>query len=378
MGLPAPAIGVFMRAMQAEFGWTRAEISLGPTIFISMLALLSPPLGLIADRISAAWLAAFSMLALGLSLFLFSCLGPRLWVYYTAFAVMAVTGCGAGTLVYMRTINANFVCGRGLAIGLVMTGNGIMAVILPMLLTPYAADFGWRQGFVALAIVVAISTPVIVLLLSRSPSGRLTLPSTRDVAPSGKTFGEALRDPISRTMAACFIMVALSINGVQLHFLSILADAHVGPKLAGATAGLAGISLVVGRALSGYLFDRAFAPRVAASMMTISAACIGAMAVVGAPAAALGAIAIGLSFGTELDLMGYLTARYFGMRAFGRIYGVAYTISLAGAALSNVGLGLIYDATKSYTVGLYCSAGLLLLSAVLFLTMRRFAPTTPS
>ena len=373
VALPSPAIGVFMRALQAQFGWTRAEISLGPTILIAVLALVSPLLGWLADRVSAVWITAGSLSALSLALFLFSRLGPNLWLYYAGFAAMAVTASGAATLVYARVVSANFVRGRGLALGLAMIGNGLTGIFLPILLVPYAASAGWRQGFVALGLVVALCVPVVAFLMSRSrPVSQPAAEADPSAAPAGRTFEEALADPAFWTMAVCFTLIPLGAAGMHLHFLAFLADAGVAPRQAGLIASLGGVALIVGRVSTGWLIDRAFAAHVAAAMMAMSAACIAAMAAFGAAAAGLGAVAIGLSIGAELDLIGYMTARYFGMRAFGRIYGLLYAAALVGSALSPLGYGLIADSTKSYTGGLYAGAVVLLLSAALFLTLPRF------
>lgn len=35
--VPGPAIGIFLRDLQAEFGWSRAEIALGPTLLIMIV-----------------------------------------------------------------------------------------------------------------------------------------------------------------------------------------------------------------------------------------------------------------------------------------------------------------------------------------------------
>jgi MFS family permease len=90
------------------------------------------------------------------------------------------------------------------------------------------------------------------------------------------------------------------------------------------------------------------------------------------PFALAGALAIGLSFGAEVDLVGYLTARYFGLRSYGRLYGVLYAVVIAGTALSPLGYGLIVDRTKSDSFGLIAASILLLTAAALFCTMRRF------
>lgn len=370
IALPSPAIGVFMRALQADFGWTRTEISLGPTILIGGLALASPLLGWVADRMSAVWITAVSLTALAASFLALSRLGPDIWVYYAVFAFMAVTACGAATLVYARVVSANFVRGRGLALGLAMVGNGVTGILLPLLLVPYAASAGWRQGFVALAVLVAITAPAVAFLMSRSRPQALAVNAAGHVA--GVSFDQAIKDRAFGTMALAFALVTLGAGGLHLHLLAFLADEGVPPATAGAIAGLGGFSLIVGRVLTGWLIDRAFAPYVAAGMMAISAVCIGVMGLLGAPAGWLGAVAIGLSIGAELDLIGYLTARYFGMRAYGRIYGLLYAAVLFGSAMSPLAYGRVSDVTGGYALALFGAAAVLALAAILFLTLRRF------
>jgi len=374
IALPTSAIGVFMRALQTEFGWTRTEISLGPTILIGGLALASPLLGWLADRVSAARIAGGSLVVLAAWLFAFSRIGPSLPLYYLAFALMSATACGAATLVYARVVSANFDQGRGMALGLAMIGNGLTGILLPLLLAPYAASAGWRQGFVALAVLAALAAPLVAGLIR---SNRLlTSDQTPGTPVGGATLSQALGDGVFWTMAAAFVLIPFAAVGLNLHLLALLADAGVAPATAGLIASLGGIGLIVGRVATGWLIDRAFAPWVAAGMMAISAACLCAMGLFGAAAAGLGAVAIGLSIGAELDLVGYLIARYFGLRAYGRIYGLLYAALLAGSAASPVAYGAVADRAGSYTPALFAAAAGLAVSAVLFLTLRRF-PVAP-
>ncbi|MBL8644942.1 MAG: MFS transporter [Rhodospirillaceae bacterium] len=374
IALPAPAIGVFMRDLQADFGWTRAEISLGPSILVAILAMASPLLGWVADRFPAPLIAAVSLCALSITLFLLSRLGPSLWLYYFAFAGMALAASGSATLVYARAISANFRHGRGLALGLAMTGNGLTGILLPILLVPYAASAGWRDGFVSLSILVACAVPAVAFLLAYGarPVSDRPPDSAAQASETGMNFDDALRSRVFWLMAICFILIPLAVSGMYLHFLPFLADAGVEPAQAGLIASLTGVSLIASRILAGWLIDRFFAPYVAAAMMTASAFCIAAMAVFGAPAAILGAVAIGFSIGAELDLIGYMTARYFGMRAYGRIYGLLYIAVLAGSALSPLAYGVMVDATGSYAASLYSATVLLLVAAAIFMKMRNF------
>jgi hypothetical protein len=58
-----------MRGLQAEFGWTRAEISIGLTIIVVGLAFALPFLGRISDRVRIGWVCVTGMAALAASLF---------------------------------------------------------------------------------------------------------------------------------------------------------------------------------------------------------------------------------------------------------------------------------------------------------------------
>ena len=366
--IPAAAIAVFMRALQADFGWTRAELSVGPAILMGVVALMSPMVGWVADRVRAAWIAAFGLVALALALVMFSQLGPSLGGYYLLFAATGVMASGAAAVPYARAVSASFVRGRGLALGIAMLGIGISAALLPALLSPYAARVGWRQGYMALAIIVACAIPIVVALMSRQVAIVRATTGTSD--GSGESFAAALRDRTFWTLGACFILIPLSVGGMQLHLLSFLGDAGVSAGTAGLIASSAGIVQIFSRLLSGWLVDRFYAPRVAATIMTVAGLCIAGLAILGAPAAPLGPIAFGIAMGAEIDLIGYMTARYFGMRAYGRLYGLLYAATMVGAGLSPIFFGSIYDATRSYTAALYAASGMLLLSAILFVSLR--------
>jgi MFS family permease len=77
------------------------------------------------------------------------------------------------------------------------------------------------------------------------------------------------------------------------------------------------------------------------------------------------AVMVGFAMGAEVDLVGYLVARYFGMRAYGIIYGCQYTAFLMGTALGPLIAAAVYDAHGSYAPALYGSAADLGVAALL-------------
>ena len=80
-------------------------------------------------------------------------------------------------------------------------------------------------------------------------------------------------------------------------------------------------------------------------------------------------VVFGLSLGAELDIVAYLTSRYFGRENFGFLFG---TIGgFLGLATGNgpVILNAIYDATGSYDPGLWAAMPLCVISALSFLLL---------
>ena len=64
----------------------------------------------------------------------------------------------------------------------------------------------------------------------------------------------------------------------------------------------------------------------------------------------VGAVLVGLGMGAEVDLIAYLQSRYFGLRAFGQIYGYLFAVFTVGTGLGPFLMGAAYDATGSYRV----------------------------
>lgn len=372
VAMPAAALSIFMPGFQADFGWSRTAVSLGGSILVSVLVLTSPLIGWLADRVAEVRIAIVSMIAMACAFLLFSRMQGDIRVFLIGFGAMAMVSSGASTIPFARIISAHFVRSRGLALGLAMMGTGLSGIALPLFLVPFVAVHGWRPGFVVLAAIIAATIPVIWLLLRDVRPTESPAHDGEAAIISGLPFSEAMRSRVFLVLAASFALVSLAAAGIAIHFVSMLTDAGLTPARAGALASLTGAATIVARIGTGWLIDRIFAPLVAAAMMALAALCLLALGMFGAAAAPLGAIAYGLAIGSEIDLIAYFAARYFGLRAYGRIYGALYAAVLVGSALSPIGYGIVVDATGSYRNALLAGGSLLLLSAALLRTLPRF------
>jgi len=73
-------------------------------------------------------------------------------------------------------------------------------------------------------------------------------------------------------------------------------------------------------------------------------------------------VALGLVAGAELDLLAFMTARYFGMAAYGRIYGTFFSIlAVAGGAAPLIFARLHPQVAVPLVGGLLLAGGCLVL-----------------
>jgi cyanate permease len=201
----------------------------------------------------------------------------------------------------------------------------------------------------------------------------------RGAAPqaSAATTPTFQRSPVFWMLCATFAVMSLSFMGLVPHFVPLLGDAGLDPRAAGALAGEMGLAVIASRMLVGLALDRLFAPYIATAICLVAAAGNLVFLTQGVGAATFTAIAMGLALGAELDLMGFLVARYFGLARFGKIYGWLYFAFIFASGIGPLWVGGVRDATGDYSRALLISVAGLLLSGAGFLAMPRYPDPAP-
>jgi predicted MFS family arabinose efflux permease len=172
-------------------------------------------------------------------------------------------------------------------------------------------------------------------------------------------------------MSGAFFVAALVIGGINVNALPLLTDRGIERGTAAAVVGLIGATVTIGRLISGYFLDLFAGSRVAFVMLSAPALACLLLVISGAnlPLSALAIILIGFAAGAEHDIAAYFTARYFGRRHYGAIYGLAYTLYTFGSGVGPPLAGAVFDATGSYQPALYAGAALFLAAAALVGTL---------
>jgi MFS family permease len=365
--------GVFIRPIEVEFGWSRTQVSLASTIVSCMIVLVSPLQGILTDRFGSKPMIVLSipLFAAGVAGFYF--MSANLGVFYAMWVVIPILGFGLWPLGYLRAVTNWFDRRLGLAVGIANAGIGIGSALVPLIAGMLIARYGWRGAYVGLAgLALAAPLPFAVFALKER---RAHTPAS-DAAALPVMFGLAFRDSV-RTgtfwmLAAAYLLLGITSTALITQQIPLLMDGGVSSGRAAFVQSILGVAMMFGRIGTGYLIDRVFAPfvMVAVALGAAVACSIYANGVNGA-VIFLCASLIGLVVGAEFDVLAFLIRRYFGMVAYGKLYGTVYAIFQFGCGFGAAFLPLSRAKFGSYTPGLYCLSACFVLSSLVF---SRFAP----
>lgn len=356
-------IGLFIKPLQEEFGWSRTTISLGLTLLTLASGVSAPFWGMVADRAGERIIVLIGGVILAIGYGALGNMGNSAWFYWALMTLMALLGTGYSPVAFSRILLPQFERFRGTALGISFLGVGIAAVAAPLALAPIIATYGWRVGYWAIGGAILLSLAPVLGLLALVPRAAPVRLDKQSIL---------LPPPPFIPLLAAIVCVALAVGGAVVHFVPMLMDNGFSPPKAAGFASLLGIALILGRLLTGIAADRLFAPHLAAGLMAIASLGFLVVALMGPQILPAAAIFIGLALGAETDLVAYLASRYFDRRIYGRAYGLLYGGFLAGVAISPLIYAQLHDLFGSYRMGLLASFLALAAAAALFATLPRF------
>jgi MFS family permease len=361
------SLGIFIKPMAAEFGWPRGVASLGALVGTAGAAIMSVPMGRIVDRVGSVPVGLCSVLLLAAGFAALAWLTTGLASFLLLTAILSLLTAGSSPLAFSRLVVASFVRHRGIALGLALAGNGSGAILTPMLLSPYIAAHGWRAGYLALAVVILVFTPLVWWLIGRTRD-------THTAHAAEMPFLQLLANPAFRLLALIFFLAAVAILGTIVQFVPMLTDWGLSPLRAGSITALIGAAAIGGRLLAGALLDRFPAHWVSSSLFLIAALGIALLALSGAQMAIPAALVVGLAVGTEVDLIAFMVGRHFIRAIYGQTFGALYAAFLIGGAIGPALSGYLQQLSGSYRLSLFMAATLLALAGVIATQLSRLTP----
>ena len=365
--------GLFIRPLEAAFRWPRTDVALATTIVSYMIVVISPLQGYLIDRFGARRVILPSIPAFALGIGALYLMPAVHWIYYAAWVIIPFLGVGLFPLAYLKVVSTWFRDRLGLALGIANSGIGIGGAIIPIFAGGVIAAYGWRGAYLGLAVIVLFVTwPIAWLCIREKP---FEARGAAAASQPGMEYREAARTAEFRLMALAFFLLGVINTALIVHQVPLLIDAGVTPQRAALVQTVYGLSSLVGRLLTGILLDLIAAPLVMMIFAGGTALACGMYAAgVSGNIAFLCAALIGLAFGAEFDVLGYMVKFHFGLRSFGRTYGTIFAIFQFGAGFGAAVLPITRDHFGSYGPGLWAFAAVTLMSAVAMFRIGRSGP----
>lgn len=364
---------LFVEPMTAQFGWTRGELaSASASAFFGTLA--APLVGKVADLFGARRVLMLGLLGYA-GAFLALAFQPGTLAAYTVIIMLhTMIGIACGGAVFSRAVAGWFDRSRGLALGLTMTGVPLAAALTTPALHYVIAGWGWQSGFIFLAaLCIGIGIPCVFLLVHERDRVQTAGPG-EGPPPStdGAAWPEILRSRGFWLLTIALLPINAAGTGIMSAMAPILTDGGISPAMAAMIVSIFALSVIASRLGGGWLIDR-FPPHlVAAAVSAIPA--LGCALLLwshgSVPLAILALVLIGVQQGAEIDLVGYLLARLFGMRNYASAYGVCVVFLGLSGAFGVAWFGRSFDAHGSYDLVLALSVPCYLAGAALLFAMR--------
>ncbi|MGC6329249.1 MFS transporter [Rhizorhabdus sp. FW153] len=360
MGIGFYSLGLFVQPLQAEFGWSRAEVSGAAASQQFGIFLSAPLVGWLADRWGARPIAIASFLVTPVALIALSRVGNSVVEWDLLWLLVSLAGAGTTPAIWARIVSLRFDHSRGLALGLMLMGTGTAAMLAPALLGPVFADEGWRT-----AVLVMAGATLLVGLPASLIVGTADRP-----APGERLRGRFEANRQTLTLLVIAFLLGLIVAGLIVHLVPMLVDRGMAQADAARMAAAVGVAVLVARLVVGYLFDRFHAPYVAA--LFLLSPVIAALLLLGGGPVLIAALMLGLAAGAEVDMLAYFTGRYAALRNYGATYGGVLGLFCLGAGLGPMLFGKAYDALGGYDAALSISAAALLVVVGMIATLGRY------
>lgn len=398
-GTQAYAIGVFLKPMTHDLGWSRQAFSAVQTVSTFVSGAVGLFIGVQIDRRGPRHLMFLGGVISGIALMALSTV-HSLWQFYLIRGVGQTIGNAMlGNLVVNVTVSKWFVARRGIAVAIGSAGVSLGGVLMAPLVSWWITDYGWRTSWMILGFVVWLLILPSAFVIRRRPEDFGLQPdgmtpdqaTAYSVARRRASAGSEVqwtRHQAVRTKTLWLVILAygtanIGLGAMLLHTVPFLTDSGYRQTTAALLFSVMAWTALLSKPIWGMLMDRVHARFLSAAGFAISAASI--VAVIGAGKThsevlmllVLGAYGFGI--GGTVPLQETVWASYFGRTHLGTIRAVAMPFSIIFGAGGPLLAGTLYDRTGGYTSAFLVFAAFSVVGLALVLLARPpQLPATPS
>lgn len=348
------SLGPFFEPLQQNFGWSRAQISLGTTITGLAGAILSVPVGMLVDRFGPRRVALIGAPLMTGSVALLGTANGEFLNWLMLWGFVAIGNLCVQATVWTSAVASRFQRSRGLAFAITLSGSSVAATVFPILATWLIDSYGWRAGFAALGgIWAALVFPILFLFFRGAQDEGRNKNISAPIAPvtlTGMSVAAGLRSGAFRKLLLASVFFSFTALGVAVHLIPILKASGAAPLAAAGTASVVGVFAMGGQFGAGFLLDR-YPGHLVGALLFLQPIVAGALLIFdGANAASQGVAAalFGLTVGSGGNVIASLAAAHFGLKNFGTLFGALVGALGFGTAFGPLVAGAAFDSYGSY------------------------------
>ena len=374
-------ISVFIDSLIADLSVSRATISTVYSASSLVAALAMPWVGRRIDQHGSRRATFVVSAVFGAAVIAMSQVGALIWLALGFFA-LRLLGQGALSLIAKVVIALRFrtTLGRAVAVSGALTAMGLS--LLPIVLSAGIESIGWRETWVVSG--AAVWLVVIPLTLWALPPQSDIAMKTAGHRAAGATVDDWTRAHAARTGMFWAITLTVAANalvftGLAFHQISILGEAGLSPTRAAANFLPQTVASVTTLSLIGVFAHRLPGrAMLGLSMILLALACLTIQFLEDSWITIAYALLLGAAAGTGFAAEGVLYPRYFGVQAIAAIRGLAFTVSVAAAAVGPILVGVAYQATGAYQLSGAILMAIPIAVGILILLVRTpVAPASP-
>ena len=369
------AVIVVLKPVSFEFGVGRGVASLPYMMFMVTGGIGGVVMGRLADRHGVMLPALIGCVGLPAGM-AGAAFAEEFWQFCVSLGVLSgLLGTSALFAPMAADISHWFTRRRGLAVAIVITGTYFAGALWPPLVQASLDERGWRETFIAIAILMAVTMLPLVALLYRKPAALIEARAARAALGAGRPLGIA-PGTLQCLLCAAGLGCCVAMAAPQVHIV-----AHVTDLGYAAQRGAEMLSLMLGTGIvsrigSGFISDRIGGLRTLLLGSVLQALAL--VAFLGADTLTLLFVVsavFGLSQGGIVPSYTIIIRTYFPAHEAGRRVGWAMLFTFAGMALGGWMAGALYDLTGSYTASFINAVAFNVLNAaiVVFLARRHRA-----
>ena len=369
------AVSLLTQPVREEFGVSNEMVMYSLTLGTFAGLFSMPIIGTLLDKISARKIFVSGVIVFALGLWLLS-MSQSIVQYIIVFGLtMAMVNALAGAMISSAVVSRWFTENRGKALGISDTGTSVGGILVPGLIAYWLPDYGWRGTLENLSLVLLVFVLPMVFFNIRSwPSDAVGAESSQEssaAAPEQLGLKDIVGNPNFWWLGICLGLLFSTYTGILSNLTPYATQLGHGKESASGLIMIIAVSGLLGKLLFGVAAD--MVNQKVALLAAQVLLCIGFVLFASEPSYALIVTAcffIGLAAGGMLPIWGGLIASIFGLQSYGRAFGLMGPVITLFVMMGFPLVGRLYDVTGSFSFGLWISAGLMGLAAILLLPLK--------